>query len=141
MSTLQKFVFTIMMVAVLAMANIGLALADPINNPHAVHFVLTCDGQEFTVVSANEPTPTIHIVGETNTLIATEATLNTTFTDPQTGETITDSFTKVFGAGHGQAQGLQKRLITCTNTIIVDDPDVGPVTLELIATFMKTANN
>lgn len=141
MSTLQKFVSAIVMVAVLAVANIGPALADPIKNPNAVHFALTCGGQEFTVVSANEPTATIHIVGETKVLVATEATLITTFTDPQTGETITDSFTQIFGAGHGQAQGLQENLITCTHTLVVEDPDVGPVTFDLIATFMKTPNN
>lgn len=141
MSTLRKFVFAIVMVAVLAVANIGPALADPIKNPIALHAVLTCDGQEFTVVSPNEPTASVHIVGETNMLVATEATIITTFTDPQTGETITNSFTVIYGAGHGQAQGLQGSLITCTRNLVVEDPDVGPVTIDVSVTFMKAPNN
>lgn len=141
MSTLRKFVVAVMMVVALAIASIGPALADPINNPLAFHFTLTCGGQEFTVVSANEPTATVRIVGETNMLVATEATVVTTFTDPQTGETITDSHTTIFGAGNGEAEGLQGSLTTCTHTLIVEDPDVGPVTIVVIGTFMMTPNN
>ena len=141
MHQILRFVVAIAVVAVVSTSGVGMALADPINNPLAVHFALTCGGQEFTVVSANEPTATVHIVGETDTLVATEATLVTTFTDPQTGETVTDSLTAIFGAGNGEVEGLQGSLTTCTHTLIVEDPDVGPVTFELTGTFVMTPNN
>lgn len=136
-----RFVVAIAVVAVMSISGVGLALADPISNPLAVHFALTCGGQEFIVVSANEPTATIHIVGETSMLVVTEATLTTTFTDPQTGETVTDSLTVIFGAGHGEAEGLQGSLTTCTHTLVVEDPVVGPVTFDLTGTFLMTPNN
>ena len=136
-----RLVVAIAVVAVMSTSGAGLALADPISNPLAVHFALTCGGQEFTVVSANEPTATVHIVGETYMLVATEATLTITFTDPQTGEIVTDSHTTIFGAGNGEAEGLQGSLTTCTHTLIVDDPVVGPVTFDLTATFLMTPNN
>ena len=141
MHQILRFVVAIAVVAVVSTSGVGMALADPINNPLAVHFALTCGGQEFTVVSANEATATVHIVGETDMLVATEATLVITFTDPQTGETVTDSLTAIFGAGNGEAEGLQGNLTTCTHTLIVEDSDVGPVTFELTATFLMTPNN
>lgn len=141
MYQILRFIVAIALVAVISAFGVGTTLADPLNDPLAVHFALTCGGQEFTVVSANEPTATVHIVGETDMLVATEATLVTTFTDPQTGATITDSHTTIFGAGNGEAEGLQGSLTTCTHTLIVEDPDVGPVTLALTATFIMTPHN
>ena len=44
-------------------------------------------------------------------LVATEATLVTTFTDPQTGETVTDSLTAIFGAGNGDARATVRRIL------------------------------
>jgi hypothetical protein len=132
----RKLAVAIIAGALLAGTGIGSALADPIRSPHAVNFTLTCDGTQLTVVSANEPTASIQVVGSTTTLVATDATLTTTYTDPQTGATVTEVQSVVYGAAHGNATGIEKRLVTCTNTITVQDPNVGLVTVALTGQFI-----
>lgn len=49
---------------------------------------------------------------------------------------MTDIQHLVFGAGHGNADGFQDRMVDCTNTIVISDPDVGPITLTLVGQFI-----
>ena len=138
MQTLRRFVATMVVGALLAVSSVGAAFADPTHGRNTISFNLSCGGEQFTVVSANEPTASVQVVGSTSTLVATNAMLTTTYTDPQTGETVTETQSIVYGAGHGQAAGLAQRLTVCTNTIIVQDPNVGPITVTLIGTFIFT---
>lgn len=50
MKSLRRFVVAVVAAASLAGFSIGTAFADPISRRNSVHFSLTCDGQEFTVV-------------------------------------------------------------------------------------------
>jgi hypothetical protein len=97
--------------------------------------VLACDGVNLTLVSANEPTPSLHVIGDTGVFVATSAHLELRFVDPATGQTVTEITDVVYAAGHGHALGVQDDLTTCTDTEIVDDPVVGPITATLVATL------
>jgi acyl-coenzyme A synthetase/AMP-(fatty) acid ligase len=47
----------------------------------------------------------------------------------------------VYGAGHGNASGVRDRILDCTNTIVVTDSDVGPITITLAAQFILAPPN
>ena len=122
-------------------ATVGPALADATGGRNAVHFTVSCGGEQFTVVSPSEPSAAVQIVGSTSILVGTDALLTTSYTDPQTGQSITTTQHVVYGAGHGNANGVQDRLLDCTNTIVVEDPDLGPITITLIAEFILAPPN
>lgn len=112
------------------------ALADATGGRNAVHFNLTCGGEQFSVVSPSEPAAAVQLVGSTSILVGTDALLTTTYTDPQTGRPVVTTQHIVYGAGHGDANGVQGRLLDCTNTIVVNDPNLGPITITLVARFI-----
>jgi hypothetical protein len=136
MKTLRKLAIAFVASALLAGAGISSAFADPIQGRNAISFNVTCGGEQFTVVSASEPAASIQVVGRTTTLVATDATLTTTYTNPQTGEPVTEIQSVVSGAGHGDATGVGRRLTTCTDTITVQDANVGLITTTLVGTFI-----
>lgn len=138
MPALRRAVVAALTSALLAAVSASPAFSDPTRAPHAVSGTFTCDSEQLTVVSANEPTPTLHVIAATSVLIATDATVTVAFVDPQTGEPVTTTQQTVFGAGHGQAQGLQSKLITCDNTFTVQDPDLGTVAFAVTGTFLLT---
>jgi hypothetical protein len=125
----------------LAGAVVSPALADATGGNNAVHFNLTCGGEQFTVVSPSEPAATVQLAGSTRILVGTDALLTTSYTDPQTGQPVTTTQHVVYGAGHGNANGVQDRILDCTNTIVVNDPDVGPITITLVAQFILAPPN
>jgi hypothetical protein len=112
------------------------ALADAAGGSNAVHFTLTCGGEQFIVVSPSEPAAAVQLVGSTSVLIGTDALLTTSYTDPQTGQLVTTTQHVVYGAGHGNANGVQDRILDCTNTTVVNDPEVRPITITLAARFI-----
>lgn len=112
------------------------ALADATGGHQAVHFALTCGGEHFTVVSPSEPSAAVQLADGTSVLIGTDALLITTYTDPQTGQVVSSTQHFVYGAGHGNAHGTQDRVATCTHTDVLDDPDVGPITVDLVGQFI-----
>jgi hypothetical protein len=112
------------------------ANADATTGHNAVHFTLTCAGEQFVVVSPSEPAAAVQIVGTSSVLVGTDALLTTSYTDPQTGRLVTNTQHIVYGAGHGNANGTQDRAIHCVDTVVVNDPDVGPITITLLATFL-----
>ena len=52
------------------------------------------------------------------------------------GQVVSDTQHFVYGAGHGNAHGTQNRVLTCTHTDVLDDPDVGPITVDLVGQFI-----
>jgi hypothetical protein len=126
---------------VLAGVGASPALADATDGRNAVHFNLTCGGEQFGVVSPSEPAAAVQLIGSTSILVGTDALLTTTYTDPQTGQPVATTQHVVYGAGHGDANGVQGRLLHCTNTIVVDDPDLGPITITLVAQFILAPPN
>jgi hypothetical protein len=117
------------------------ALADATGGSNTVHFNLTCRGEQFTVVSPSEPAAAVQLAGRTSILIGTDALLTTSYANPQTGQPVITTQHVVYGAGHGNANGVRDRILDCTNTIVVNDPDVGPVTITLAAQFILAPPN
>src|SRR5918911_42443 len=128
MTILLRFGVAMAVLGLLVSSGIGVALAGPAPGRPALSATLTCAGEELTVVSANEPTPTLQVTSNTSVLIGIDGTLTITYLDPQTGHLVTEVQHKVFGAGHGEADGLQTKVITCDRTFTVQDPTVGTVT-------------
>ena len=138
MTILLRFGVAMAVLGLLGSSSIGVALADPTRGRQAISATLTCAGEELAVVSANEPTPTLQVTSNTSVLIGIDGTLTITYLDPQTGHLVTEVQHKVFGAGHGEADGLQTKVITCDRTFTVQDPTVGTVTASLTGTFVLT---
>jgi hypothetical protein len=133
---LLRLVATIGVGILLVGVPVSAANADATAGHNAVHFTLTCAGEKFAVVSPSEPAAAVQIVGISSVLVGTDALLTTTYTDPQTGQLVTNTQHIVYGAGHGSANGTQDRAIHCADTTVVNDPDVGPITITLLATFL-----
>ena len=87
------------------------------------------------------PPAAAQLVGSTSILVGTDTLLTTIYTDPQTGQPVAITQHVVYGAGHGDANGLQDRLLNCTNTIVVTDPDLGLITITLVARFILVPLN
>jgi hypothetical protein len=138
MAILRQSVVSVAVAGLLVSSGIGAALADPTRGRQAISASLACAGEELAVVSANEPTPTLQVTSTTSVLIATDGTLTITYVDPQTDQPVTEVQHQVFGAGHGDAAGLETKLITCDRTVTVQDPNLGAVTLRLTGTFILT---
>jgi len=73
---------------VLAGAGASPALADAIDGCKAVHFNLTCGGEQFSVVSPSERAAAVQLAGSTGVLVGTDALLTTSHTDAQTGQPV-----------------------------------------------------
>jgi hypothetical protein len=68
-----------------------------------------------------------NIEGSTGNFVITRLSGTFTYTDPQTGEEVTESFDEPIS--NGPQVGLQKDLISCTTPRIVEDPELGDLTL------------
>jgi hypothetical protein len=98
------------------------ALADPINGTHKEVFPITCAGETFLVVGG-VGAPAQVVEGQ-EVLIPAEFVQVSSWVDPVTGETVTQ--TDAFSVGQGNRTG-QDDQITCTYTATFQDPEVGPV--------------
>jgi hypothetical protein len=111
------------------------AAADATGGRHAVTFNLSCGGVDVTVVTPSSAAATAQVIDGSGTLVATDITITLTFTDPRTGNQVTEVEYLTYGAGHGQAGGLQDRLVTCTQDFTINDPDVGPIAVMFEGSF------
>ncbi len=75
------------------------------NGANAFQFTVTCGGDEYTLITPAGPADVGQIVGSTRVNIPLMVVVT------KDGETV-DTF--VYGAGHGEAQGLQDAVVTCT---------------------------
>ena len=115
----------------LILVTVAPAFADPINSPHAFVFnPLTCDnGLTVTLVTPSEATPVVQVIGTNQVLVGTGGR-NVGMVN---GVTIYDN-TWTMASAHGQAQGLEDSLVTCSRDYQFQDPDLGLV----IGTFTIT---
>lgn len=133
MHTMPKSIVALLALMLLT-ASVSTAFADAKTEP----FTLTCGGEEITVVTPSEHAANAQVVGSTTNTVATRVTISTTFQDPATQQSVTETETFTYGAGHGKARGLQNKLQTCSTTFSFQDPDVGLVTGQLSVTLFMT---
>jgi len=100
-------------------------LADPVNGTHKEVFSVTCAGQSYHVV-AGRGAPA-QVLDSQAVLIPAAFVQVSSWVDPQTGQTVTQSDT--FSIGNGNRTGQQGDQISCSYTAVFQDPDVGPVTV------------
>jgi putative ribosome biogenesis GTPase RsgA len=117
---------------------VGIASADPIKSKNAQTFTLDCvGGQSVTVVFVLQNAAVVNnVVGTTETFVGTSFTGTATYTDPETGQLVTEDIS--FHPGSGQKAGLQDSLTTCDGSISFVDPDLGDVTVDLTITGFFT---
>ena len=106
------------------------ALADPVNGTHKAEFDVTCDGQTYQVVAGRGAAA--QVVDSEAVLIPAAFVQVSSWTDPLTGQTVTQ--TDAFSVGQGDRTGQEGDQITCTYTANFQDPDVGPVTVNGLIT-------
>ena len=123
--------------AITALLTVGIASADPINSKNAQTFTLDCGGQDVTVVFVLQNAAVVNnVVGTTENFVGTSFTGTVTYTDPATGQLVTEPI--FFHPGSGQKEGLQDSLTTCEGTFSFEDPDLGEVTVDLTITGFFT---
>ena len=114
-----------------------MASADPVNSKNAQTITLDCGGEQVTVVTLfTNRAAVVNVVGTTGNMVLTQIAGTATFTDPETGEVVEAPID--FTIGQGKKTGLQDSLTTCTTTITFEDPEVGPVTLDVTFTGFFT---
>jgi len=111
----------------------GPAAADPVNAPGAEPFDVVCAGQTYTIVAGGGPG---HVLGSTANLIPAAFVETVTFVDPETGQTVTETF--AFGIGRGKRTGQQDVLETCTFALEFEDEFGNPVSVEGAVTLFVT---
>ena len=100
------------MVAAIAAALAGSpAIADPVNNPHAISVPFTCGGETVTLTIRPEHGASAHVSDDSDVFLAKSGTLM--LTDLETGETQTFPFSN-------PARGFEGDLVTCTATYTYD---------------------
>jgi hypothetical protein len=122
--------------AIVAVLAVGMASADPVNSKKAPIVTLTCGGEQVRVTFLLNPSAIFNVVDTTGSFVLTGGEGTATFTDPETGEVVEEPID--FTIGQGKKTGLQDSLTTCTTTITVEDPEVGPVTLDFTFTGFFT---
>jgi hypothetical protein len=124
--------------AITALLAVGIASADPINSKNAQTFTLDCaGGQSVTVVFVLQNAAVVtNVVGTTENFVGTSFTGTATYTDPETGQSVTEPI--LFHPGSGQKEGLQDSLTTCNGSFIFVHPDLGDVTVDLQITGFFT---
>jgi hypothetical protein len=123
--------------AIVAVLAAGMASADPVNSKNAQIITLDCGGEEVTVATVFQSRAVaVNVVGTTGNFVATRIEGTATFTDPETGEVVEEEF--VDRIGKGKKKGLGRSLTTCDTTLSFEDPEVGPVTVDLTVTGFFT---
>ena len=103
-------------------------------NPNATTVVLDCGAAgQITTVTPSTATPISLNLGSNTVLVTTSAVY--TVRDAITNEILLTTQTIAYGAGHGQAAGIQGNLITCTSQpIFTTDPQLGPISFTILLT-------
>ena len=114
--------------ALLTTAALRPVAADPSpENPQALARKIECDnGQTYDIIVVAAGAPG-HIVGVTGVVLLTSVAWVETFTDPLTGESVTES-SGPFPVGQGKRTGQQADLVTCTYQFMYEDAVRGTVT-------------
>jgi len=99
------FIVAFLLVLLLTISTAHVALADSTNNPNTFTATLQCGSGIVTFVVLPAGAPTLLDLNSTGGFQLTQVD----FTIVETGQTGTVPY----GAGHGQAQGLQDDLTTC----------------------------
>ncbi|HEY7036640.1 MAG TPA: hypothetical protein VH482_35260 [Thermomicrobiales bacterium] len=97
--------------------------ADPVASPHKAVFPVSCAGQTYEVVAGVGAAA--QILDGTAVLVPASFIQVSTWTDPATGQVVTQ--TDIFSVGQGHRTGQQDRLLACTYDASFDDPAVGTV--------------
>jgi hypothetical protein len=124
--------------AITVLLAVVIASADPINSPNAQTFTLDCGGHESVtgVFVINNAAVVTNVEETTENFVGTAFTGTVTFTDPETGDVVTEPI--FFHPGSGQKKGLDRSLTTCEGTFDFQDPDLGLVTVDLTITGFFT---
>jgi hypothetical protein len=111
--------------ALVATVGLGTVAADPVNSRNALLLEITCAEETFQIVTTSGNPG--HIIGSTGNIMPVEFTFTNTYTDPETGELVTEEGT--FPIGRGNKHGLQDDLVSCTTEAFTfEDPELGEVT-------------
>ena len=117
--------------AIVAVLAAGMASADPVNSKNVEIVTFNCGGEQLTVTYLLNPSSIIGVVGTTSNFVLTGGEGTATFTDPDTELEVVEPF--VYRVGQGQRTGQEGSLTTCDTSFSVEDPELGPVTVD--ATF------
>ena len=134
---MKRVAFVIAIAAIITALGVGIVSADPINSKNVQRFHLDCGGEQITVVTIFQNAASVsNIEGSTGNFVITRLSGTFTYTDPQTGEEVTESFE--LPIGNGSKAGLQEDLISCTTPRIVEDPELGTLFVDLTVTGFLT---
>jgi hypothetical protein len=125
MQSVRKLLLGTVLIAVVLAGTSNAALADPVSGTHKEVLTVTCSGQTFEVVAGRGAAA--QVVESHEVLIPAEFVEVSSWVDPQTGQTVTQ--TDAFSVGKGERMGRQADQISCTYKAIFEDPDVGSVTV------------
>jgi hypothetical protein len=133
----KRVALILAMASIMTMLGVGIASADPINSKNVQRFHLDCGGEQITVVTIFQNKAVVaNIEGSTGNFVITRLSGTFTYTDPQTGEEVTEPFD--LPIGNGSKAGLQEDLISCTTPRIVQDPELGTLSVDLTLTGFLT---
>jgi hypothetical protein len=133
----KRLALVLAMAAIITALGVGIGSADPINSKSVQRFHLDCGGEQITVVTIYQNGAVVtNIEGSTGNFVITRLSGTFTYTDPQTGEEVTEPFVELIG--NGSKAGLQEDLISCTTPRIVEDPELGTLNVDLTLTGFLT---
>jgi hypothetical protein len=109
-------------------------LADPVDHPRADTVTVTCGGQTYTIVG---PGNAGLIAGSTAVAIPAQFVFTASYTDPDTGDLVQETF--VDTVGQGKRAGQQDVLTECSFSETFFDPEIGAtVTINAVVTLFTT---
>jgi hypothetical protein len=133
----KRLALMLAMAAIITALGVGIGSADPVNSKNVQRFHLDCGGEQITVVTIFQNKALVaNIGGGTGNFVITRLSGTFTYTDPQTGEEVTESFDEPIS--NGPQVGLQEDLISCTTPRIAEDPELGTLFVDLTLTGFLT---
>ena len=134
---MKRLALVLIMASIITALGVGIGSADPINSKNVERFQADCGGEQITVVTIFQNDAVVgNIEGSTGNFVITRLSGTFTYTDTQTGEEVTEPFD--LPIGNGAKAGLQEDLISCTHLRIVEDPELGTLTVDLTETGFLT---
>jgi hypothetical protein len=132
----KRIALVLAMAAIFTALGVGIGSADPINSKNVSTEQWNCGGEQITIVTIFQNNAVVaNIQGSTGNFVITRLSGTFTYTDPQTGE-VTQPFD--LPIGNGSKAGVQEDLISCTTPHIVQDPELGTLTVDLTLTGFLT---
>jgi hypothetical protein len=133
----KRLALMLAMAAIITALGVGIGSADSGNSNNVQRFHLDCGGEQITVVTIFQNKALVaNIEGGTGNFVITRLSGTFTYTDPQTGEEVTESFDEPIS--NGPQVGLQEDLISCTTPRIAEDPELGTLFVDLTLTGFLT---